>query len=220
MGKGGSTEVKETSREQAAAEVANKQWNIYLNELRPFENIFMDKVDSLNNESRYQDIAGDTNLEYQQQFGKARQQAAQGLAAAGVDPSSGKFRGAMDNLTADQVAGQIDTTTRAQTTQQDRYVAGQQDVQAMGSGQQADALAGYSNLARTAAQKAQSDAQQSLANQNATGNLIGTGLGLATSMGLGSFSGGKKDEKTTPYSLQGADNTGGLGLSTSWRSYA
>ena len=219
MGKGGSSEVKETSQEKAAAEVANKQWNLYVNQLRPFENLLMDKVDSLNDESRYQEIAGDTNLEYQQQFGKARQQAAQGLAAAGVDPSSGKFRGAMGSLTNDQVAGQIDTTTRAQTSQQDKYVAGQQDIQSMGSGQQSDALAGYSNIARSAAQKAAADAQQSLASKNATANLIGTGVGLAASYGLNNFGGASRNSGTQNSSGVVGGNSAGLGLSTSYKDY-
>lgn len=37
MGKGGSgsTEIKETSQEIAAAEIAGKQWQLYQNELKP-----------------------------------------------------------------------------------------------------------------------------------------------------------------------------------------
>lgn len=216
MGKsGGSTEVKETEREKAAAEVANKSWNLYYNELRPFENMFMEKVDSLNDESRYDKLAGSTNLEYQKNFGAARNETASSLAAAGVDPSSGKFKGAMDALTANQVGGQIDTATRAQTSQQDRYVAGQQDVQAMGAGQQADSLAGYSNIARSAASKAQADASDALANKNATGNLIGTGLGLAGSLAMAPESAVKKPASK---GVLGSDSA--LGLSSDWRNYA
>lgn len=180
MGKGGgSTEVKETSQELAAAEIAGKNWALYKEDLRPMENLFMDKVDNMNNESKYDDAAGTVNLGYQQEFGKARQQAATELAAGGVDPSSGKFQGTLQTLQSDQVAGQIDTTNRAQTSQQDKYVAGLQDVVAMGAGQKSDALSGYSNIANQSLSKATSDAQKSLSDRQAVGQLVGAVGGVA-----------------------------------------
>ncbi|AJJ53503.1 hypothetical protein BZ17_655 [Yersinia pseudotuberculosis IP 32953] len=181
MGKGGSgsTEIKETSQEIAAAEIAGKQWQLYQNELKPMENLFISKVDAMNNESNYDDAAGTVNLGYQQEFGKARQQTATGLAASGVDPSSGKFQSALGDIQSDQVAGQIDTTNRAQTSQQDKYVAGLQDVVAMGAGQKADALSGYSNIANQSLSKATSDAQNSLSDRQAVGQLVGAVGGVA-----------------------------------------
>ncbi|ENA1774648.1 hypothetical protein ND444_07415 [Yersinia ruckeri] len=180
MGKsGGSTEVKETSQEIAAAEIAGKQWQLYQSDLKPMENLFMDKVDGMNQESKYDDAAGTVNLGYQQEFGKARQQTATELAASGADPTSGKFQSALGNIQSDQVAGQIDTTNRAQTSQQDKYVAGLQDVVAMGSGQKADALAGYSNIANQSLNKASNDAQKSLGDRQAVGQLVGAAGGLA-----------------------------------------
>ncbi|HHH2128191.1 TPA: hypothetical protein ACPZUW_001063 [Yersinia enterocolitica] len=181
MGKGGSgsTEIKETSQELAAAEIAGKQWTLLQIALKPMENLFISKVDSMNNESKYDDAAGTVNLGYQQEFGKARQQAATELSAGGVDPSSGKFQGTLQTLQSDQVAGQIDTTNRAQTSQQDKYVAGLQDVVAMGSGQKADALSGYSNIASQSLSKATSDAQKSLSDRQAVGQLVGAAGGMA-----------------------------------------
>lgn len=179
MGKGGSNEVKETENEKAAAQVASQQWDLYQDELRPYENLFMDKVDALNNEQKYADIANDTNLGYQAEFGKARQDTATQLAASGVDPSSGKFQGTLDDITSDQVAGQIDTTNRAQSTQADKYVGGLQDVVAMGAGQKADALSGFNSIANTSMQKAQSDAQRSMSNRQATAGVAGALGGAA-----------------------------------------
>lgn len=224
MGKGGSSEVKETSQQKAAAEVANKQWNLYTTQLKPFETMLIGKMDNLNNESKYSGIAADTNLQYQQAFGQAGQQQAQSLASAGVDPSSGKFQGAMDKLTNDQIAGNIDTTSRAQNSQQDKYIAGQQDIVAMGAGQQADAIAGYQNIAANSAARARNDAQQSLANSNATGSLIGTGLGLAASYGSTMIgNGGATAPKSTGsssgvFGSQQPASTG-IGLGTGYKSY-
>ncbi|MBP2845437.1 hypothetical protein J8655_08105 [Dickeya oryzae] len=224
MGKGGggSTEVKETSQQMAAAEVANQQWNLYQNELKPFENLFMDKVDALNDGQKYDKIAGDVNLGYQQEFGRVRRQAADGLTAAGADPSSGKFQSALKDATTDQIAGTIDATNRAQTDQQNKYVAGLQDVQAMGSGQKADALQGYQGIAAASQKKAVSDAESSLSKQQSTKGLIGAVGGAVASYGLSNIN---KPASTAfaPSSgssgVFGSGNSGSLGLSTNWRNY-
>ena len=177
---GGASSVEETAAEKEAAAVAKEQWDLYKSELSTYENLFMDKVDKLNSEQQYQDIAGDTNLSYQSQFGQARDNAATSLASAGVDPTSGKYQAAMDNITGQQVTGQIDTTNRAQSAQADKYVAGLQDVVSMGQGQKAEALSGFGSIAGNAQNKAISDASTAQANKNATAGAVGAvaGAGL------------------------------------------
>ncbi|MFJ5505798.1 hypothetical protein ACIPUO_16505 [Pectobacterium carotovorum] len=208
MGKGGggSTEVKETSQQAAAADVARQQWDLYQNELKPYENLFMDKVEGLNDQQKYDGIAGDVNLGYQQEFGKARRQAADGLASAGVDPSSGKFQSTLKDVAIDQVAGTIDATNRSQTDQQNKYVAGLHDVQAMGAGQKAEAMQGYQGMATASQQKAISDAQSSLSRQQATKGLIGAVGGALVSQGLSSL------PKSTP-TPTGGSSSGVFGVS-------
>ncbi|MEQ9721295.1 hypothetical protein ABQG65_08870 [Yersinia alsatica] len=181
MGKGGkgSTEIKETSHELAAAEIAGKQWALYLDEFKPMEDLFISKVDNLNQPKQYDDAAGTTNLGYQHEFGAGRQHAATALSASGVDPTSGKFQGALGDMQRHQISGQIDTTNRAQTSLQDKYVAGLQDVVAMGAGQKADALSSYSNIANHSLSKATSDAHQSLSDRQAVGQLVGVAGGVA-----------------------------------------
>lgn len=180
MGKGGSREIKETSQEKAAAEVAMAQWKLYQQELSPFENLFMRQVDELDKESQYTQRAGEANLGYQQAFGHARQQTADSLLATGTDPGSGKFQSALQNNTSDQLVGQIDTRNRAQSSQQDRYIAGLQDVAAIGGGQKALALSGFNDIADVAQKRATNDAYRHLNDQLALGGAVGTGLGMAT----------------------------------------
>lgn len=211
-GSSGSTEVKETSQDRAAADVARQQWDLYQSELKPYENLFMEKVDSLNDEQNYADIAGDVNLGYQQAFGRARQQTADNLTSAGVDPSSGKFQSALGDLAEDQVAGTIDATARAQTDQQNKYIAGLQDIQAMGAGQKAEALQGYQGIAAASQQKAISDAQNSLSKNLATQGLIGAVGGAAAS-------GYAKSNSSSPGLSSMTSNTGvfgGLSSNNSW----
>ncbi|HEA3088967.1 TPA: hypothetical protein RVR74_001255 [Aeromonas salmonicida] len=185
MGKGGSNEIKETEAQKAAADVAMEQWDIYKNDLQQYEDIFMDKVGDLNDEKQYDKLAGTAALGTAQAFGEARVGLSDSLAAGGVDPTSGKYQEAMGSLETDQALSQTDTTNRAQSSQQDRYVAGLKDVVSIGAGQKAESLAGMGDVASTSLRKATSDAQTSFQDKQATAGFIGTLAGGATAYGLG-----------------------------------
>lgn len=184
MGKGGSGKVEETAAQKALAEVAMQQWQLYQNELKPYEDLFMNKVDDLQREEEFDKLAGTAALGTAQSFGEARQGLADGMAAAGVDPSSGKYQEVMKALEADQALSQTDTANRAQSSQQDRYVAGLKDVVSMGQGQKAEALAGYNSLASTSLNKAAMDAQSKFNNKQAVMGLVGAVGGAATAYGM------------------------------------
>ncbi|ECD9469699.1 hypothetical protein CM24_002907 [Salmonella enterica subsp. enterica] len=191
MGKGGggSNEIKETSQQKAQAEIAMKQWRLYSDKLKPMENIFMADVDKLNNKEKYQNLAGVTNLGYQKQFGEVRHQAANQLAAAGVDPSSGKYQEAMNDIAGEQAIGQIDATNRVQSSQADKYIAGLQDVVALGAGQKADALQGYNSLAENSLRKAGMDAQAAYMRRQGNASLVGAGMGALAGYASNKFGG-------------------------------
>lgn len=172
--KGGSNEVKETEAQKAAAEVAMKQWGIYQTDLRPFEDTFIKKVDGLNGGKEYDKQASTAALGTAQGFGEARRGLADAMAAGGVDPTSGKYQEAMGELGTDQALSQTDTTNRAQSSQQDRYVAGLKDVVSIGQGQKAEAMAGMGDLANASLRKATSDAQSAFQSKQATAGLIGS----------------------------------------------
>ncbi|EAW9081386.1 hypothetical protein I6R01_003839 [Salmonella enterica subsp. enterica serovar Cerro] len=206
-GGGGRGEIKETSQQKAQAEIASKQWQLYISELKPMENIFMEDVEKLNDGQKYQELAGVANLGYQKQFGEARHQAANQLAGAGVDPGSGKFQGVMDGLQSDQATGQVDTTNRAQTSQADKYVAGLQDIVALGAGQKAGALQGYNNLAQTSLNKASADAQSAYSRKQANSSLVGAGLGAAAAFADNKWGGsGLSTPKTAGTGANGLQN--------------
>ena len=180
MGKGGSTSVKETSLQKAQADIAAEQWSIYQNELKQYEDLFIDKVDNLNNESNYDKVAGDAAVQTTSAFGDARNKTATNLAASGVDPTSGKYQAAMDDFTEAQATSQIDTTGRAQNDQASKYTAGLSDVVALGAGQKAEALDGYSSLANASGNKAIADAESAYNYKASTLNSLGTAAGMAT----------------------------------------
>ncbi len=191
MGKGGgSNEIKETEAQRAAAAVAFEQWEIYKNDLQQYEDLFMDKVDDLNRETEYDNIAGTSALGTAQGFGEARDELSNALAAQGADPTSGKYQAQMDELETEQALSQTDTSNRAQSSQQDRYVAGLKDAVSIGAGQKAEALAGMGDLANTSLRKAANDAQTSFQNKMATAGLVGTVAGAGTAYGLREFKAG------------------------------
>ena len=201
MAGGGSGEVKETTAEKAAAGVANEQWSLYKNELSQYEDIFMDKVDDLNNESEYDKLAGTAALGSAQAFGEARQGLADNLAAGGVDPTSGKYQSAMDSLETNQALSQTDNTNRAQSSQQDKYVAGLKDVVSIGAGEKAEALAGYNSIANNSLSKAVNDAQVSQSNSAAMSGAVGTaaGMGLSYYMNTPSSAASASSETKKPF---------------------
>ncbi|MDA1378666.1 hypothetical protein PCI56_00885 [Plesiomonas shigelloides subsp. oncorhynchi] len=129
MGKGGgSNEIQETEAQKAAADIASQQWNLYKNELSQFEDMFMDKVDDMNSQQEYDKLAGTAALGTAQAFGEVRQNMADSMASAGIDPTSGRYQDTMRDLETEQALSQTDTTNRAQSSQQDKYVAGLKDV--------------------------------------------------------------------------------------------
>ena len=200
MGKG-SSEIKETSAEKAAAGVAKEQWDLYKNELSQYEDIFMDKVDDLNSDQQYDKLAGTAALGSAQAFGEARQGLADNLAAGGVDPTSGKYQSAMDSLETNQALSQTDNTNRAQASQQDKYVAGLKDVVSIGAGEKAEALAGYNSIANNSLRKAVNDAQTSQSDSAATSGAVGTaaGMGLSHYMNTPSSAASASSETKKPF---------------------
>lgn len=181
MGGSSDNEVKETAAEKAAAEVAVKEWNLYNNELKEFEDIFMQRVDNINSQSNMDDVKQSADLSYNREYSKARDATAQQLNASGVDPSSGKYQSTLSDLTTDQAIAQGDTVNRAQVNEQDKYVVGKQDVVAVGMGQKAEGLAGIEDTARLAASKATNDAYGDFNRRAANAQAVGTLAGIGTS---------------------------------------
>lgn len=181
---GGSTEVKETSAQKAAADVAKDQWSYYQNNLKQYEDLFMDKVDNLNNESNYTKVAGDAATQTSSAFEQARENAADSMAASGVDPTSGRYQATMKDITQKQIGSQVDTVTKAQNDQTSKYTAGLQDVVSIGSGEKAEALNGYDSLASSSATKAESDAESAFNSHSALVNGLGTAAGMYANYSL------------------------------------
>lgn len=177
-GGGGDNEIKETEYEKAAAEIAGKYWDIYDTELKQFEDTFIQRVDSFNSESNMADTKKAVDLGYNKAFSESRDATAKGLSAAGVDPSSGKFKASMSDISTEQSVAQTDTINRAQASEQDKYVAGLSDVAAIGMGQQASALSGIGDVANMSLRDAKSDAYDDFNHRAGNLQLAGAAAGI------------------------------------------
>jgi hypothetical protein len=179
---GGSDEVKETSYEKAAAAVAAEQWGIYQNELSQYEDSFIERVGNFNSDSNMANAKADADLAYNSAYADSRNQLATNMAASGIDPSSAKFQETMADTVTEQAIGQADTVNRAQSSEQDKYIAGLSDVVSIGQGQKAEAMAGLSDIATMSASQAVSDAQNSFNTRSANSQLLGAvaGAGLSS----------------------------------------
>ncbi|MNI65298.1 hypothetical protein D3C73_1207990 [compost metagenome] len=164
-----------------------EQWDLYKNDLQQYEDYFIEKVDDLNSEGEFDKLAGTAALGTVQSFGEARAGLADSMAAKGADPTSGRYQEAMEGLATDQALSQTDTANRAQSSQQDKHVAGLKDVVSIGAGQKAESMAGMGDVATTSLRKATSDAQSSYQSQQATAGLVGTLAGAGTAYGLASL---------------------------------
>ncbi|WP_270828899.1 hypothetical protein [Aeromonas sp. QDB20] len=164
-----------------------EQWDLYKNDLQKYEDIFIEKVDDLNSEGEFDKLAGTASLGAAKTFGDARKGQADAMAASGIDPTSGRYQETMAGLETDQALSQTDTANRAQSSQQDRHVAGLKDVVSIGAGQKAESLAGMGDVATTSLRKSVNDAQISFQNRQATAGMVGTVLGAGTAYGLASL---------------------------------
>lgn len=159
MGGGGSVEVKETETQKAQAEVAESMWELYQQELAPYEDVFIQDVNKMNNPLAYQKAVGDTNMSYSSQFSDARDNAANSLTSAGVNPNSGKFGTTQNSLTRQQAFQENDAINQAQSSQADQYVGGLEDALAIGSGESAQNMSALDSLSGASNKAAISDAR-------------------------------------------------------------
>lgn len=184
MGGGGDNKIDETEAEKAQAEVALQRWGDYQNIFKPFENQYMQEVDKMNSAASM-DRASDLALNpLAKAFSQEGQRMQRGMNASGVNPNSGKAISARNEFSDMQANAEIDATSRTTNTQQDNYVAGMQNVTAMGQGQATNALMGMSDVASRAQTYAMDSARDSMMDQNNIRSGVGAIVGAGTAYGM------------------------------------
>ena len=144
--KGGETpEVQETEQERALTEVTKSQWDHYQTNLRPFEDKWL--ADLRTDAGDKAMVTGQTAAGIGTQFDKAQEGAERSMFAKNLDPSSGKFVGAMAGLTKDRAKAVSAGTTRAGQAVDDITVQNLQQAVNVGRGQAAESTADLGSIA-------------------------------------------------------------------------
>lgn len=205
MGSGGKTPdaqpIPETEQEKALAETMKGQWAHYTTDLRPLEDRWLATLKTDAGDKAM--VAGQTAAGIGNQFDKAQEGMTGGMFAKNIDPSSGKFVGAMNGLTMDKTKTVGAGTTKASQAVDDATVENLQNAVSVGRGQAVEATQGMGSLAS----KAQGDAiantnltlRSDMADQERSEALAGTAMSAA---GLGL-------KKFNPVKLSGGTKTAG-----------
>lgn len=178
-GGGGDTNIKDTPEQRELAAVGAEQWNYAQQVLGPMQDLYINQVHNLDSADRQQYITGQTNLGMQDAMGEASGQMVTTASANGLDLGSGRVKSALSGGAMDAAIIGGDTSARALMEQDKQKVRGLQNVVAMGSGQQTQAIAGLSDITDLSAQTARSDAVNAFnrrsANLQTLGSLTGAG---------------------------------------------
>lgn len=155
---GGGNKPGESQYSKELAAVADKEWQKYQESYVPIENQYIADVQKMGSEQTQKDVAGDVTTSYAKSFGEAGQEQERQLAAAGVDPSSGKARATRGSLADAQAKTTADATSKGQADATRAYTGNLANVVAMGKGQQTQAVHGLQDISRAAAQEAGQEA--------------------------------------------------------------
>ena len=182
---GGSPDIENTESQKALAEVAAGKWTEYQEKFVPMQNEFIQDVQDMNSvkaTDEAKNIAGVTNASNTTGVVGGT---AKAMAASGVNPNSTQFKQGVNNATQSAGVTAAGNTSKVQVSQQDRYLQGLNAVNAMGSGQEADAISGMGDLAEMSHQDSINNYENKLQSSQSTNQVIGAGVGAATRAGMG-----------------------------------
>ena len=151
----------ETEQERALAEIAAQRFNRYKEVFAPLEDQYIQQVFDVRNQDNYETAGGLAAAEYQRSFQKAQNDLSGQMMQQGVDPSSGAYEGNSAALRRAQAVGQGLGVSGAKVANTDRFYQGLKGITAIGQGQAADAITGMGDIAKTARENANRDAENS-----------------------------------------------------------
>ena len=181
-GGGGSTEIKDTPAQKKLASIAAQRFNLYQQYYVPLENQFIGEVKALTQQGKFDSVESVVTASLNPEFQNARNMVSNRLMQQNVDPTSGRYTAAMEDLSQRQARGTGLATASGASSQIDRYYQGMQNIVAMGQGVAGTGISGLGDIATMSGQIARAQAQGGLdkymAEQEVTGTAVGTALGV------------------------------------------
>jgi len=189
MGGGGGEVPDETPAYRALAEQTVQYYNRFVNVFQPLEDMYISEVFRADDSSQYRKAMDSATSAVQSEFEPRLQQLGQKtLARGGVTPGSGAFSGALENPYIQLGTARGLVAADAGINNTDRYLGGVSEVIKRGQGQASQAIQGQIGLAKTAEDKARSQAMTAFADNQQKQQMLGTGLGVGAGYGFNYFS--------------------------------
>ena len=209
----GSGEIKETAEEKVAAEISDEKWKRYQDVFVPLEDQYMKKVDNFRSDANYDKVGGMVSSGVKSGMGQAIADNNTAMFQGGINPNSGKFKGANTALMTKGSKVLSDAVNNANLNLGTEQLNRMEGLVKIGQGQSADTTKSMNQIAKNSASIAGQDAEDAFNRYAATANTIGTGIGAGTRMyanqgqGMPAAYGDYPDEGTNPYPSQNGSYT-------------
>lgn len=178
-GGGGSNEVEETADQQALAAIAFEKMKLFHSVLEPMENLYMGNVKGLKSDEARDFMTGVSTQNTEKSYGELGDKVKESRLNTGVNPNSEAFKSDIASVHRLKSSASGENQSLADNSQEDEYVQGMDNINAMGVGQSTEAQAGAGRLARISAEKASNDAENDYNSRasrlNTIGSLAGAG---------------------------------------------
>jgi len=192
MGGGGGETPDESPAYRALAEQSAQYFNRYVDVFRPLEDMYIQQVFQADDESQYRKAMDAGSNAAQREFAPRLQKMQAGLLAqGGVDPSSGRFSGGLQDPYTKLGSARGLLAADAGINNTDRYLGGVKNVVEMGQGVASEAMGGQIALTRAAEDKARSQAMTDFADQMQGQNALGTAAGMGAGYAFNYFGNNK-----------------------------
>lgn len=177
--KSGSNRIEETAEQKELARIASERWGHYQSVFVPAENKLIDEMVNYDKDSRVNAVQGSAIADVQNASASAWGEERRALTSSGVDPTSGAFKSAISERAVNTARAESEVVNNATQGVQDQKVQGMKNVVAIGNGQAAEALQGFSAIANTSAQQAVDKAYRKQDRRASTHEAVGTVAGGA-----------------------------------------
>ena len=183
MGGDPDTTVEDTPERKELAKISADKYRYFEEDLMPVRDVWIDDMLAANDEYNQRTLANKVSVSNANVFGSQQNQAQKALNSSGFNPSSGAYKGGLEELAEAQGGMDADVTSRAMSTQQDNYVHGLSSVIALGEKKSAEAVDGLNSVAGQAQQSAQDKATNRAQDKAMVANAAGGLAGFAYSAG-------------------------------------
>lgn len=182
--KGSDYEVPETEEEKELAKISIEKWDRYKDVFRPLEDSYMNKVDGSTSDANFERVGGLASNAIQSDAGGQLEASNQAMFQGGVNPNSGKFIGANSSLLSKGskvLSSAVNSANRGIGTEKISRMEGIVDI---GQGQSAEAVKGFSDIAKNSVDSAKQLAEGSYNDYQSSLESVGTagGAGLRSYM--------------------------------------